>query len=232
MKIEYLVLLISLSIFLLILVAVLAYLQEKKKDAQRKERALLKGWNYESAKSSQLGFKVEGQNGSLIWQLEARKKGSYRSLIFSSKSNYLNNGVFYFADKREIDLILKPYMQFALKLGTNLSNNQSEDKRLKAISLLQNAKILDIHPGIGRWNYSALATSTDFGYKIFSMGFQGEIDSLSLIDSSKIPPAVILSPDGLEIQWHSTTVDADKMEMIIDASLRLMTILNNAVKNS
>lgn len=232
MKIEYLVLLISLSILLPIFIAVLAYLQEKKRDAQRKERALLKGWNYESGKSSQLGFKVEGQNGSLIWRLEARVKGNYRSLIFSSKSIYLNNGVFYFADKRETDLILKPLMRFALKLGTNLSPNQSDPQRVKAISLLQNAKILDIHPGSGKWNYGALSTSTDFGYKVFSMGFQGEIDSLSLIDSSKVPPAIILSPDGLEIQWHSTTVDADKMELLIDASLRLMTILNNAIKNS
>jgi len=233
MKPEHIIVLMLCSVLLGIIIAVFSYLQEKKRDAIRKERALLKGWNYESAKSSQTGFKVEGSNGLLLWSLEQRRgKDNNRPLIFTSKSISLKDGIFYFADKRETDILLKPFMQYVLKLGTAISPKNSNYQRTETISLLQNAKPLEIQCGSGRWNYGALTTSPELGYKIFSLGFQAEIDSLSLIDTSTIPPSVILSPDGLEIKWQAGKADADKMEMIVDSSLRLMTILDKSLKAS
>lgn len=233
MKPEYVVIL-TISLFVLgILVAILSYIQERKRDSLRKEKALLKGWNYESRSSASASFKVEGASGDLLWRLEQRSgKNDNRSLIFTSKSIFLNDGVFYFADKRETDILLKPFMKFVLTLGTVMSQKNSSYPRTETISLLQRAKELEIQPGISKWKYGILSTSPELGYKILSLGFQAEVDSLSLIDPSPIPPSVILSPDGLEIKWRAGKVDADKMEMIVDSSIRMMNILSKSLKSA
>lgn len=231
MKPEYIVILAIALVALGILAAILSYIQERKRDALRKEKAMIKGWNYESPSSASVAFKVEGTYGDMIWKLEQRSgKDDNRPLIFTSKSISLSDGVFYFADKRETDILLKPFMQYILKLGTAMSPKDSNYQRTETISLLQNAKPLEIQSG-GRWNYGALSTSPELGYKILSLGFQAEIDSLSLIDSSPIPPSVILSPDGLEIKWQARKVDAEKMEMIIESSIRVMNILSKSLKS-
>ncbi|MFB3851454.1 MAG: hypothetical protein ACE14Q_05985 [Acidobacteriota bacterium] len=231
MKPEYIVILAIALVALGILAAILSYIQERKRDALRKEKAMIKGWNYESPSSASVAFKVEGTYGDMIWKLEQRSgKDNNRPLIFTSKSISLSDGVFYFADKRETDILLKPFMQYILKLGTAMSPKDSNYQRTETISLLQDAIPLEIQSG-GRWNYGALSTSPELGYKILSLGFQAEIDSLSLIDSSPIPPSVILSPDGLEIKWQARKVDAEKMEMIIESSIRVMNILSKSLKS-
>lgn len=231
MKPEYVVILAIVLVALGILAAILSYIQERKRDALRKEKAMIKGWNYESRPSAYAAFKVEGAYGDLLWKLEQRSgKNDNRTLIFTSKSICLNNGVFYFADKRETDILLKPFMQYVLKLGTAMSPKDSNYQRTETISLLQDAIPLEIQSG-SRWKYGALSTSPELGYKILSLGFQAEIDSLSLIDTSPIPPSVILSPDGLEIKWKAGKVNADKMEMIVESSIRMMNLLDKSLKS-
>lgn len=231
MKPEYLIFLFFLSITFGVILVVLAYLHEKKIDTLRKEKAILKGWNYQTRPSASIAYKIEGTNGNMLWKLEQGSgKNNNRNPIFTSKSISLKDNIFYFADKRETEILLKPFMQYALKLGIAISTKHSNSQRTKTISLLKDAKALDIQSGSGRWNYGVLSTLPDLGYKILSLGFQAEIDSLSLIDSSPIPPSVIFSPDGLEIKWHTRKVDANTMEIIVDSSLRLMNILDKSLK--
>lgn len=232
MNLEYVGVMAFGLVTLFIVLLIVTYLNEKKLNSLRRERAILKGWNYESFASGTMGFKVSGTDGSHKWELEQRKgKDNNRPLMFTSKSIYLNNDVFLFADKKETDILLKPFMQYVLKLGTVIAPKDSNHQKAETFSLLKEAKPLDIHCGNSKWNYGAIATSTDFGYKVFSLGFQAEIDSLSLIDISSLPPSIILCPDGLEIKWQIRKLDADKMETIIDSSLRLMNILDKAIRN-
>lgn len=235
MQVEYAPILVFSLIILIVFILFWAYLLERKNDSLRKERALLKGWNYERSSSSAQGFKVSGTNGSYMWELEQRKGGDRNgSLIFTSKSLTLPVGVFYFSDKRETDLLLKPFMKYILKLGEqNISkDNDKNSSKAEIFSYIREAKPLDIPSGNSRWKYGALATSIDFGYKVLSSGFQAEIDSLSLINISSLPPSVILCPDRLEIKWKTGKVDAEKMELIIESSLRLMNVLDRAIRNS
>lgn len=230
MRPEILIMIVSTGFLAVIVSIVIIYVAEKKKDAKRQEKALLRGWRYESAKSNQIGFKVKGCAESTEWKLEERRgKDQNRPLIFVSTGVRYGYGVFYFGNKSEVDLLNKPFMQYILKLGAKIAPQNSDSARVEALSLLKDAQSVEIQQGAGDWKYGCLATHPDFAYKVIGGGIRAEFDSLSLIKTTPLPPSIMLTPEGLEIKWPSRNISAEKMEQIIDSSVRMMEILKNSL---
>jgi hypothetical protein len=213
---------------------IFAYAHEKKMDARRQEKAMMRGWRYESAQGSRSGFSVEGYGGSLQWRLEERRSGGkndQRPIFFLAKDLRYEYGVFVFGNQMEVSFLQKPFMQYILKLGAKMAPNDADAARIDAIMQLKDAQAVEIPDSSSKWKYGALATHPDFALKVLGMGLQAEYDSLSLLGAATFPPSIMLSGEGLEMKWSTRSMDGEKLEIIIDSSVRIMNILNQAVKN-
>jgi hypothetical protein len=234
MKPEYTVIIVAAFFLIFILAFLLVYINDKKKENSRREKCQLRGWNYESGIKVGGGFRVTGTYSSLDWKLEkSGTKNDQMRLIFSTKSFSYGGGVFYFGDQREVNLISKPFMRYILKMGTKGADSfQRDQNRVDALSLLKDASKIDIAGATGRWQYGALATDEAFAQKIISSGLQSEVDAISIMEICKLPPSIILSPDGMEISWKIGSVDGNLLEQIIESSIRIMDLLSKFIKDS
>jgi len=224
---------VVLAVSLIIGIVVWAIISEKKKDAGRRDKAMMRGWRYESARGNRQGFSVEGFGGSLTWRLEERRSGGkndQRPLYFLCRDLRYDQGIFLFGDKREVGVLQKPFMQYILKLGAKMAKGP-ESQRMEALTHLGEAQTVEIPDSGGKWNYEALATRPEFAMKVLGAGLQAEYDALSQQKlGAYYAPSVMLSGEGMEIKWGSRSVDAEKMEIIIDSSVRVMGILSQAVR--
>ncbi len=234
MRPEYTLIIVAGFFLIFILAFILVYVSDRKKEKSRREKCLLRCWNYESGLKAGGGFRVTGTYSNLDWKLEkSGTKNDQMRLIFSTKSVSYRDGVFYFGDEREINLISKPFMRYILKMGTKGANSFKRDEnRVNALSLLEHAKKIEILGTTGRWQYGALANDEVFAQKIISSGLQSELDAISIMNICKLPPSVILSPDGMEISWKIGNVDGNLLEQILDSSIRIMDLLSKLIKDS
>jgi hypothetical protein len=215
-------------------IVILTFIREKKMDAGRQERALLRGWRYESAKGSRRGFTVDGYDGSLQWKLEERRSGGkndQRPVFFLVKDLKYDYGVFVFGNKMEVNFLQRPFMQYILKLGAKMVPQESDAARIGALMSLKDAQVVEIPDSSSKWSYGALATHPDFALKVLGTGLQAEYDSLALLVAVPSPPSIMLSGEGLEMKWPVRGCDAEKMEIIADASVRVMNKLSQAIRN-
>lgn len=221
MKPEFPVTIFIITIISAFILIIFLYIVEWKRDKERKAKAFLRGWEYESSLSKNIQYRVKGISNNIVWQVEKRRgKSDEYAIFFKTKSINYPNSVFYFGDKSEAHIFKMPFMQFILKLGSKVVNNETQE-RLKTISLLQDATFSDVPSGSSKWNYGVVASDSTFAQKIISSGFLSEVDSISLLNISKFPPSVIFSPEGLEIKWKIGSVNGETLEKIIESSLRM-----------
>lgn len=227
---EDFIIIIAISIILFtILLIFMHYLNEKKKDRERKEIALLRGWNYERLKGS-YSFKVSGKIDSLDFTFERKSKSEdYYTYIFYSKSIFLNDGIFYLGDEREIGVLKSPLVKFAIRWGKELVK-EGKDERLKTLSLLEEAIPFDIQSSQGFWKYNILVSNVEFAETVISNGLIGELDSLSLLSISNVSPSIIIGPEQFEIKWHLSSLSGEKMVLIIDSSQRILKIFHQSLE--
>ncbi len=59
---------------------------------------------------------------------------------------------------------------------------------------------------------------------------QAEYDSLSMLKGSSYPPSVMLSGEGMEMKWPWRSIDGEKLETIVDCSVRIMGIIGRSMR--
>lgn len=220
-------------VLMVVTIVVLSYRYEKKMDERRRDKSMMRGWRYESARGNRQGFVVEGYGESYAWRLEERRSGGkndQRPLFFIVKDLRYNQGVFVFGSRMEVGMLKKPFMQYIIKLGAKMTPTGPDSARIEALSHLDDAQEVEVPDSGGKWKYGAIATHPEFALKALGSGLQAEYDSLSMLKGSNYPPSIMLSGEGMEMKWPWRGIEGEKLETIVDYSVRIMGIIGRSMR--